>query len=97
MQIQLRSLYESEGYRVESVNTDPDRALVTLLSNERRLPRCGQRGPSMPINRKTRQGAMDLPQGPARFVPVVHAAVQGYCRQRGRHEKVRVLRSLAAS
>lgn len=91
MRIQLRSLYESEGYRVESVNTDPERAQVTLLWDERRVPRCGQCGQSMRINRKTRQGAMDLPLGPASFVLVVYEAVQGYCRRCCHYETVRPL------
>jgi transposase len=84
-------LYESEGYRVESVNTDPERAQVTLLWDERRLPRCGQCGELMRINRKTRQGAMDLPLGPASFVLVVYEAVQGYCRHCCHYETVRPL------
>ena len=91
MGIQLRTLYESEGYRVESVNTDPERAQVTLLWDERRVPRCGQCGQSMRINRKTRQGAMDLPLGPASFVLVVYEAVQGYCRHCCHYETVRPL------
>lgn len=91
MRIQLRSLYESEGYRVESVNTDPERAQVTLLWDERRVPRCGKCGQSMRINRKTRQGAMDLPLGPASFVLVVYEAVQGYCRHCCHYETVRPL------
>ncbi len=91
MRIQLRTLYESEGYRVESVNTDPERAQVTLLWDERRVPRCGQCGQSMRINRKTRQGAMDLPLGPASFVLVVYEAVQGYCRHCCHYETVRPL------
>ena len=91
MRIQLRSLYESEGYRVESVNTEPGRAQVTLLWDERRLPRCGACGKLMRINRKTWQGAMDLPLGPASFVLVVYEAVQGYCRHCGRYETVRPL------
>jgi hypothetical protein len=91
MRIQLRSLYESEGYRVESVNTDPERAQVTLRWDERRLPRCGECGQRMRINRKTRQGAMDLPLGPASFVLVVYEAVQGYGRHCRRYETVRPL------
>jgi transposase len=91
MRIQLRSLYESEGYRVETVNTDGERAQVTLLWDERRLPRCGQCGEPMRINRKTRQGAMDLPLGPASFVLVVYEAVQGYCRHCSRYQTVRPL------
>ena len=91
MRIQLRSLYESEGYRLESVNTDPERAQVTLLWDDRWLPRCGECGKPMRINRKTRQGAMDFPLGPASFVLVVYDAVQGYCRHCGRYETVRPL------
>src|SRR2546421_8592239 len=91
MRIQLRSLYESEGYRVDSVNTDPERAQVTLLWDERRLPRCAECGQSMRINRKTRQGAMDLPLGPASLVLVVYEAVQGYCRHCCRYQTVRPL------
>jgi hypothetical protein len=45
----------------------------------------------MRINRKTRQGAMDLPLGPANFVLVVEEAVQGYCRRCGHYETVRPL------
>lgn len=91
MRIQLRSLYESEGYRVESVSADSERAQVTLLWDERRLPRCGECGNLMRINRKTRQSSMDLPLGPASFVVVVYEAVQGYCRHCRRYQTVRPL------
>jgi transposase len=91
MRIQLRSLYESEGYRVDRVNTDQERAQVTLLWDDRHLPRCGECGKPMRINRKTRQGAMDLPLGPASFVLVVYEAVQGYCRHCSRYQTVRPL------
>ena len=91
MQIKLQCLYESEGYRIESVNTDAERAQVTLLWDERRLPRCGQCARPMRIKRKTRQGAMDLPLGPASFVLVVYEAVQGYCRHCARYETLRPL------
>lgn len=91
MRNQLRALYESEGYRVESMNTDGERAQVTLLWDQRFLPRCGPCGQPMRINRKTRQSALDLPLGPASFVGVLYEAVQGYCRSCGRYETVRPL------
>lgn len=91
MRNQLRTLYESEGYRAESLNTDGERAQVTLLWDERFLPRCGECKQRMRINRKTRQRAMDLPLGPATFVGVVYEAVQGYCRSCGRYETIRPL------
>ena len=91
MRNQLRALYESEGYRVENVNTDGERAQVTLLWDQRFLPRCGQCEKPMRINRKTRQSALDLPLGPASFVGVLYEAVQGYCRDCGRYETVRPL------
>ena len=72
MRNQLRAFYESEGYRVESMNTDGERAQVTLLWDERWRPRCAECQKPMRINRKTRQGAMDLPLGPASFVLVVY-------------------------
>ena len=83
MRNQLRALYESEGDRrggggekwgledgraVESMNTDGERAQVTLLWDERHRPRCGACAKPMRINRKTRQGALDWPLGPASFV-----------------------------
>ena len=86
MRNQLRALYESEGYRrggggekwgledgraVESMNTDGERAQGTLLWDERHRPRCGACAKPMRINRKTRQGALDWPLGPASFVLVV--------------------------
>ena len=91
MRNQLRALYESEGYRVESMNTDGERAQVTLLWDERCLPRCGLCGQAMRINRKTRQSALDLPLGPASFVGVLYEAVQGFCRHCARYETVRPL------
>jgi hypothetical protein len=45
----------------------------------------------MRINRKTRQGSMDLPLGPASFVLLAYEAVQGYCRHCGHYETVRPL------
>lgn len=91
MRNQLRALYESEGYRVESMNTDGERAQVSLLWDERCRPRCPTCGESMRINRKVRQAAMDLPLGPASFVLVVYEAVQGYCRGCGHYQTVRPL------
>ena len=91
MRNQLRRLYESEGYRVESMNTDGERAQVALLWDERCRPRCGECGQAMRINRKTRQSALDLPLGPASFVGVLYEAVQGYCRHCARYETVRPL------
>ena len=91
MQNQLRILYESEGYRMVSMNTDGEGAQVTLLWDERCLPRCGQCGQAMRINRKTRQSALDLALGPVTFVGVLYEAVQGYCRHCGRYETVRPL------
>ena len=63
MQNQLRILYESAGYGVASMNTDGVGAQVTLLWDERCLPRCGQCGQAMRINRKTPQSALDLRWG----------------------------------
>lgn len=91
MQNQLRILYESEGYRMASMNTDGEGAQVTLLWDERCLPRCGQCGQTMRINRKTRQSALDLALGPVTFVGILYEAVQGYCRPCGRYETVRPL------
>ncbi len=91
MQNQLRILYESEGYRMESMNTDGEAAQVTLLWDERCLPRCVQCGKAMRINRKTRQSALDLALGPVTFVGVLYEAVQGYCRHCRRYETVRPL------
>ena len=86
MQNQLRILYQTEGYRMESMNTDGEVAQVTLLWDERFLPRCGQCGKAMWINRKTRQSALDLALGPVKFVGVLYEAVQGYCRHCGRYD-----------
>jgi len=91
MQNQLRILYESEGYRMASLNTDGQGAQVTLLWDERCRPRCGQCGQAMRINRKTRQSALDLALGPVTFVGILYEAVQGYCRHCGRYETVRPL------
>jgi transposase len=84
-------LYQTEGYRVEKITTDGERAQVELLWDERCKPKCGQCGAPMRINRKTRQGATDLPLASAGFVLVVYEAVQGYCRRCARYETVRPL------
>jgi transposase len=73
-------LYQTEGYRLEKINTDGERAQVDLCWDERCKPRCGRCGQTMRINRKTWQGAMDLPLASASFVFVRYEAVQGYCR-----------------
>ena len=91
MRNQLRALDESEGYRVASMNTDGERAQVTLLWDERCLPRCAECGKAMRSNRQTRQSAWDLPLGPASFVGVLSEAVQGFCRHGARYETVRPL------
>jgi transposase len=76
---------------VEKINTDGERAQVDLRWDERRKPQCGQCGERMRINRKTRQGALDLPLASAGFVLVVYEAVQGYCRPCARYQTVRPL------
>lgn len=91
MRNQIQALYKSEGYRVESMHTDGAQAQVTLSWDQRRLPRCGQCGESMRINRQTRQAALDLPLGPASVVLVVYDAVQGYCRKCRGYQTVRPL------
>lgn len=91
MRNKIRALYETEGYRVESINSDGQNAQVTLLWDERRRPRCGLCQKSMRINRKVNQSALDLPLGPATFVGVLYEAVQGYCRHCARYETVRPL------
>jgi len=91
MRNQLRVLYESEGYRVQSMSSDGERAQVSLLWDQRFRPRCGCCQRPMRINRKTRQSALDLPLGPAGFVGVLYEAVQGYCRHCARYETVRPL------
>jgi len=73
------------------MNTDGERAQVTLLWDGRWRPRCAACQKPMRINRKTRQGAMDLPLGPASFVLVVYEAVQGYCRHCAHYQTVRPL------
>ena len=79
MRNQLRALYESESCGVEGMITDCERDQVTLLWDERCLPRSAERGKAMRINRKTRRSALDLPLGPASFVGVLYEAVQGFC------------------
>lgn len=91
MRNQISALYESEGYRVESLNTDGERAQVTLVWDDRKRPKCGECRKPMRINRKTKQSALDLPLGPASFVGILYEAVQGYCRHCARYETVRPL------
>jgi len=91
VKIQIRALYQTEGYRIEKISSDGERAQVELLWDERCKPRCEQCSALMRINRKTRQGAMDLPLASAGFVLVVYEAVQGYCRHCARYETVRPL------
>lgn len=91
MQNQIRTLYRSEGYRLESLNTDGERAQVTLLCDDRYRPECGECRGRMRINRKTRQSALDLALGPAKFVGLLYEAVQGLCRACARYETVRPL------
>jgi transposase len=79
MRIKLQQLYTSEGYRVESLNTDGEMAQVNLVWDERYRPRCGDCGKTMRINRKTKQMAFDLPLASASVVAVVYEAVQGFC------------------
>jgi len=84
-------LYQTEGYRVEKLTTDGERAQVELLWDERCKPKCGQCGQAMRINRKTRQSALDLPLASAGFVLIDYEAVQGYCRHCRRYQTVRPL------
>lgn len=91
MQNQIRTLYRSEGYRVERLSTDGERAQVTLAWDDRYRPECGDCGGKMRINRKTQQSALDLALGPVKFVGVLYEAVQGYCRACARYETVRPL------
>lgn len=79
MRIKLQALYTSEGYRVESMNTDGEGAQVNLVWDERCRPRCPDCAGTMRINRKTKQVAFDLPWACAGVVAVVYEAVQGFC------------------
>jgi transposase len=91
MRIKLQALYTSEGYRVESMNTDGERAQVDLFWDERSRPRCEDCAGAMRINRKTRQVAFDLPLACASVVAVVYEAVQGFCTRCRRYQTVRPL------
>jgi len=91
MRIKLQALYTSEGYRVESVNTDGEQAQVNMVWDNRVRPRCPDCGRTMRINRKTMQMALDLPLGCASVVGVVYEAVQGFCPRCRRYLTVRPL------
>ena len=91
MRNQLQKLYESEGYRMTDFTTDGERAQVTLEWDKRCLPRCSECQKAMRINRKNVQFVTDMPLGPVSCVLVKYEAVQGYCKDCGRHETVRAL------
>ena len=91
MRIKLQALYTSEGYRVENMNTDGERAQVNLVWDERCRPRCPDCAGTMRINRKTEQVALDLPLACAGAVAVVYEAVQGFCTHCRRYQTVRPL------
>ena len=91
MRNQLQKLYESEGYRMTDFTTDGERAQVTLEWDKRCLPRCSGCKKAMRINRKNVQCVTDMPLGPVSCVLVKYEAVQGYCKDCGRHETVRAL------
>jgi transposase len=91
MRIKLQALYTSEGYRVESMNTDGALAQVNVVWDERCRPRCRDCGQAMRINRKTAQAAMDLPLACASVVVVLYEAVQGFCTRCSHYQTVRPL------
>jgi len=90
----LEALYQSEGYRVESIHCVEGMAQVNLVWDRRKLPRCGKCGRKMPINRKQWQVAMDLPLATASVVAVRYEAVQGFCPACRCYETVRPLEIL---
>jgi DNA-binding protein HU-beta len=91
VKINIKALYQTEGYRVEKINTDGERAQVELLWDDRFKPRCSQCGHTMRINRKVRQSATDLPLASAGYVGLLYEAVQGYCRHCAGYETIRPL------
>lgn len=91
VQNNLRNLYRSEGYRVESIITDGEQAQVELLWDDRFAVKCRGCGKSMRVNRKTRQSAVDMPLASACFVGILYEAVQGYCHPCGRYQTERPL------
>lgn len=91
MKTNIRALYQAEGYRVDKITTDGERAQVDLLWDDRFKPKCSTCQRPMRINRKVRQSAMDLPLASAGFVGVLYEAVQGYCRHCAHYETRRPL------
>lgn len=91
MKINIKALYQTEGYRVDKINTDGERAQVDLLWDERCKPKCTACQEPMRINRKVRQSATDLPLASASFVGIVYEAVQGYCRHCAHYQTLRPL------
>ena len=91
MKINIKALYQTEGYRVEKINTDGERAQVELLWDDRFKPKCSRCGHPMRINRKVRQSATDLPLASAGYVGLLYEAVQGYCRRCAVYETIRPL------
>lgn len=91
MKTNLQALYQSEGYRIESINTDGERAQVNLVWDDRFRPRCERCGEPARINRKTKQPALDLPLGCASLVLVIYEAVQGFCKECCAYHTVRPL------
>jgi transposase len=91
VKIQIRALYQTEGYRVEKINTDGERAQVNVVWDERCRPRCTTCGQTMRINRKTPQSALDLPLGCASVVMLLYEAVQGFCTRCAHYQTVRPL------
>lgn len=91
MKTKLQALFQSEGYRVDTILSDGQVAQATLSWDSRKKPRCTYCGEKMRINRIENQAASDLPLGCASVVVVAYEAVQGYCKKCNCHRTCRPL------
>jgi transposase len=90
MKTKLQALFQSEGYRIEMIQSNGEIAQATLSWDKRQKPRCSC-GRKMCINRIERQMASDLPLGCASVVTVAYDAVQGCCKKCQTYETIRPL------
>lgn len=79
MKTKLQALFQSEGYRIEMIQSNGQVAQATLSWDKRQKPRCSC-GRKMRLNRIERQAATDLPLGCASVVVVAYDGVQGFCK-----------------
>jgi transposase len=79
--LNIKALYDFDGYVVDKINCQKAGAQVDLLFDKRCGPRCPNCGNRLPKHRCRTQSVADLPVASGLIVYVTFPVVQGHCRK----------------